>query len=66
MSGWDYEGMGDFGSENQAVEWARRNKIDPRDLHIKRKSEGVEVSLRSSADKGEPFDDSGSDRRDGF
>ena len=31
----DYEDAGTFGSEREAKDWALRNKIDLRDLHIR-------------------------------
>ena len=31
----DYEDAGTFGSEREAKDWAQRNKVDLRDLHIR-------------------------------
>ena len=33
----DYEDAGTFGSEREAKDWAQRNKVDLRDLHIRKR-----------------------------
>lgn len=53
-----YEDIGQFSSEQAALEWADRNRIDRRDLHIRKHDGGVDVGLRAgSAHKEERFDD---------
>lgn len=46
----DYEDAGTFGSEREAKDWAQRNKVDLRDLHIRNVGgQRVEVGIRKSA-----------------
>jgi hypothetical protein len=64
----DYEDAGTFGSEREAKDWAQRNKIDLRDLHIRNAGgQRVEVGIRKSAyDQREAYDNRHGQRRDGF
>lgn len=64
----DYEDAGTFGSEREAKDWAHRNKVDLRDLHIcNLGGDRVEVGIRkSSYDKSEGYDNRYGQRRDGF
>ncbi|WP_073977288.1 hypothetical protein [Erythrobacter donghaensis] len=64
----DYEDAGTFGSEREAKDWAHRNKIDLRDLHIRGAGgERVEVGIRKSAyDKKEDYNNQTGRRNDGF
>jgi hypothetical protein len=64
----DYEDAGTFGSEREAKDWAHRNKIDLRDLHIRRAGgDRVEVGIRKSAyDKKEDYNNQTGRRNDGF
>ena len=66
MSGWDYEDVGQFGSERDAVDWAKRNNIDPRDLNIRGSGKDVDVGVRRSVSKGDRYNDASNRRRDGF
>ena len=44
----DYEDAGTFGSEREAKDWAQRNKVDLRDLHIRNVGgQRVEVGIRN-------------------
>lgn len=62
-----YEDVGEFGDRRAAEDWARRNNIDPRDLHIRDTARGVEVGVNKSAhDKGERYNDRHGGRKDGF
>ena len=48
--GFDYDEAGEFGSEQDAREWAERNAIELADLHIRyRGDRGVTLSVRRSA-----------------
>ena len=49
MSNWDFEEMGEFGSDADADRWAKRNNIAPQDVRIRRKGDGVELEVRRSA-----------------
>lgn len=62
----EFEEAGRFGSEKAADEYARRNNIDPRDVHIARKGEEVELSIRRSALDRRGLRDSNEGRRDGW
>lgn len=64
----DYEDAGTFGSEREAKDWAHRNKVDLRDLHIRNVGgERVEVGIRKSAyDKKESYNNQTGRRNDGF
>lgn len=64
----DYEDAGTFGSEREAKDWAQRNRIDLRDLHIRDAGgQRVEVGIRKSAyDQRENYDNRHGQRRDGF
>ncbi|RSV13442.1 hypothetical protein CA236_17685 [Sphingomonas sp. ABOLG] len=68
MSQWQFEEMGEFGSEADADRWAKRNNLDPRDVRISRKGSGVELEVRRSAlgDSGARHDDRRDGRRNGF
>ena len=56
-----------FGSEREAKDWAQRNKVDLRDLHIRNVGgQRVEVGIRKSAyDTRENYDNQHGQRRDG-
>lgn len=59
--------MGEFPSQRAAVDWAHRNNIDPRDIHIRHRGNSVEVGLRRSTGKKEnELDNRYGGRRDGF
>ena len=63
MSNWQFEDMGDFGDDAAADRWAKRNNVDPCDVRISKKGDGVRLEIRRSA-----LGDSGrrdSDLRDG-
>lgn len=64
----DYEDAGTFGSEREAKDWALRNRVDLRDLHIRSVGgERVEVGIRKSAyDAREEYDNRYGQRKDGF
>lgn len=64
----DYEDAGTFGSEREAKDWAHRNKVDLRDLHIQNVGgERVEVGIRKSAYyKKESYNNQTGRRNDGF
>lgn len=64
----DYEDVGTFGSEREAKDWAQRNRIDLRDLHIRNAGgQRVEVGIRKSAyDQREDYDNRYGQRQDGF
>ena len=64
--GWEFEETGRFGSEKAADEYARRNNIDPRDVHIARKGDEVELSIRRSALDRRGLRDRNEGRRDGW
>ena len=64
--GWEFEEAGRFGSEKAANEYAKRNNIDPRDIHIARKGNEVELSIRRSALDRRGLRDSNEGRRDGW
>ena len=49
MSNWQFEDMGDFGDDAAADRWAKRNNVDPRDVRISRKGDGVRLEIRRSA-----------------
>lgn len=66
MSGWSYDEVGQFGSRREAEDWARRNDLDPRDLHVREQGGSVDVGVKRSATSGRRFDDSHNGRRDGF
>lgn len=62
----EYDDVGSFGSRRAAEDWAKRNNIDPRDLHIREGNGSCDVGVRRSAIPGGGFNDSGNRRRDGF
>lgn len=68
MSQWQFEEMGEFGSEADADRWAKRNNLAPQDVRISRKGNGVELEVRRSAlgDGGSRHDDRRDGRRTGF
>ena len=66
MSGWDFEDVGEFRSERDATDWARRNNIDSQDLNIGGSGKGVDVAVRRSATKGDRYNDASNRRRDGI
>ena len=63
-----YEDAGTFGSEREAKDWAHRNKVDLRDLHIRNAGgDRVEVGIRKSRyDEKERYDNRHGSRSDGF
>jgi hypothetical protein len=65
MSGFDFDEVGEFGSQKDADDWARDNNIDPRDVDIKTGNGGKarvwirrgstrmsDIELRNSRDRG--------------
>ena len=62
----EYDDVGNFGLRRAAEEWAKRNDIDPRNLHIREDSRGCDVAVRRSAIPQTGFDDSDKRRKDGF
>ena len=64
--GWEFEEAGKFGSAKAADDYARRNNIDPRDVHIARKGDEVELSIRRSALDRRGLRDRNEGRRDGW
>ena len=68
LPGWLGAFAGTFGSEREAKDWAQRNKVDLRDLHIRNVGgQRVEVGIRKSAyDTPENYDNQHGQRRDGF
>lgn len=64
--GWEFENAGRFGSEKAADDYARRNNIDPRDVQITARGDGVELNIRRSALDGRRLRDSDEGRRDGW
>ena len=61
-----YDPAGSFGDRAAAESWAKRNNVDPRDLHLRDTPNGVEASIRKSTRSEERFDDGFGNRRDGF
>lgn len=68
MGQWEFEEMGEFGSDADADRWARRNNLAPQDVRITRKGDGVELEVRRSAlgDNGSRHNDRRDGRRTGF
>lgn len=64
--GYSYEDIGEFGDRHAAENWAKRNNIDPRDLHIRDTARGVDVAVRKGTKDNNRFDDGYGNRRDGF
>lgn len=64
--GYSYDDVGKFGDAAAAEAWARRNNIDPRDLHIRNTPDGVEAGVRKNTRANDRYDDGHGDRRDGF
>ena len=65
--GFSYEDVGEFGDRRAAEDWARRNNIDPRDLHYRDTARGVEVGLRKNTrNRDDRFNDRYGGRKDGF
>ena len=65
--GYEHEEIGDFGSEADAKEWAEKNDIDLRDLHIRNRGGGsVTLSVRRSALGDSNSGDLSFGRRTGF
>lgn len=62
---YSYQDGGTFPSEAAAIDWARRNNIDPRDLHIRTVRDGVEVGVRRSKSRS-TYDDRYGGRNRGF
>ncbi len=62
-----YEDCGEFGSKRDAEDWARRNNIDPRDLHVRDNNGSVTVGVRRSvAPEDDRYDNKHNSRREGF
>jgi len=51
----DYEDAGTFGSEREAKDWAQRNKVDLRDLHIRNVCQSASNRAPLSARKRDPL-----------
>ncbi|MDQ2764859.1 MAG: hypothetical protein M3Y22_15695 [Pseudomonadota bacterium] len=68
MSNWDFEDLGDFGSDADADRWAKRNRIAPQDVRTRTTASGVRAEIRRSAlgDSGIRNDDLRDGRRTGF
>ena len=68
MSNWQFEDMGDFGSDADADRWAKRNGIPTQDVRIRNTTSGVRLEVRRSAlgDDGPRHDDLRDGRRTGF
>ncbi|MET0602622.1 MAG: hypothetical protein ABW167_11580 [Baekduia sp.] len=68
MSNWQFEEMGEFGDEQAANRWADRNRLDPRDVHVRQSGKGVKLAVRRSSlgDSGTRQDDLRDGRRDGW
>lgn len=63
----DFDEIGDFADEHDAREWAERNDVDPRDLHVRRRGEsGITLSIRRSALGDRASGDLSYGRRTGF
>jgi hypothetical protein len=65
--GWNFEDVGGFPDQKSADDWAKANKIDPRDVDIR--SDGgrrVSVSVRRSALTDDANNDRNNGRSDGF
>ena len=64
----DYDDKGDFPSERAAKDWALRNNVDLRDLHLRNNSDGsVNAGLRKSGSReSEDYDNRYGGRSDGF
>lgn len=64
MTGWDFDEVGDIGSDRDAEEWARDNNIDLRDIDVQHSggrkrlyvrrgaSRMSDIELRNSRDRG--------------
>jgi hypothetical protein len=64
---YSYDEMGKFADAKAAEDWARRNDIDPRDLHIRQTRDGVDVAVRKGARGNDgDYSDRYNGRRDGF
>lgn len=66
MSGWNFDEVGGFDSAKDAHDWAERNNVDPRDLHLKNEGKGVRASMRRSGQPADRFKDRDNSRKDGF
>lgn len=68
MSNWDFEEMGEFGSDDDAHRWAKRNGLDPRDVRVSTSGRGVRLEVRRSAlgDSGASQNDLHDGRRSGW
>ena len=64
----NYEDVGTFGSKRAAEDWAHRNRVDLRDMHIRNAGgDRVEVGIRKSGDDDkQKYDNRHGERRDGF
>jgi hypothetical protein len=47
--GWEHDDVGDFKDEKDALDWAKRNDIDVRDMHISARGQSVRAAVRRSA-----------------
>ncbi len=66
MSGWNFDDAGKFDSAADANDWADRNGIDHRDLHLARDGKGVKASVRRLPNNHPTYSDRNNRRRDGF
>ena len=66
MSGWDFDEVGRFGSDRAAEDFAKRNKVDARDIRTRQTGDGVELEIRRSTLDRRDLRDSGEGRRDGW
>ena len=62
----NYENVGQFGDRQAAENWAKRNNIDPRDLHFRETGRGVDVGVRKNIKRDDGYDDGYGNRRHGF
>ena len=49
MSGWDFDDLGDFGSDAGADRWAKRNGVAPQDVRLRNRGDRVTLEVRRSA-----------------
>ena len=62
-----YEDVGEMKDRHAAEDWAKRNNVDLRDLHVRQSGTGVEVGIRKSRyDDKERYDNRHGGRQDGF
>lgn len=49
MAGWDFDEVGEIGSDRDAEDWARDNNIDLRDIDIQHKGGRKQLYVRRGA-----------------